>query len=207
MLLGIVVAVLGARFPNGLAFDPRGNLYVTDSIRGAVWRASREGEVELWLEHESLAGTAVLNPFPLGANGIVYSRGRLLVANTERMQIVEIPISRSGAAGVPSIVHAFDGAGDFVDGLEVDVFGNIYVLLPATSELVRIDPTGRVTTLADAGDGLSMPASLTFGARGDDRRTLYITNFSLPDFVPEPMPGVIALDVPFPGASGSGAQR
>lgn len=176
-------------FPNALAFDHRGNLYVTDSIRGAVWRVSRSGEVELWAEHEALAGTAVVNPFPLGANGIAYSRGRLYVANTEKMQVVEIPISRSGAAGPPRIVHAFGGAGDFLDGITADPRGNLYVLLAAASELVRIDRSGRVTTLAGAGDGLSMPASLTFGAR----RTLYITNFSLPDFVPEPMPGVVAL--------------
>ncbi len=183
-------------FPNALAFDHRGNLYVTDSIRGAVWRLSRDGDVELWLEHEALAGTAVLNPFPLGANGIAYSRGRLYVSNTEKMQVVEIPVSRSGAAGSPSIVHAFHGPSDFVDGVAVDVLGDLYVLLPAASELVRIDRRGRATTLASAEDGLSMPASLTFGARGNGRRTLYITNFSLPDFVPAPMPGVIALDVP-----------
>jgi sugar lactone lactonase YvrE len=184
-------------FPNALVFDRRGDLYVTDSIRGAVWRVSRDGDVELWIEHEALAGTAVLNPFPLGANGIASSRDRLYVANTEKMQVVEIPISRSGAAGTPSIVHAFDGPTDFLDGVAVDVLGNLYVLLPATSELVRIDGGG-ATTLAGAGDGLSMPASLTFGARGDGRRTLYVTNFSLPDFVPSPTPGVIALNVPFP---------
>jgi hypothetical protein len=103
-------------FPNGLAFDHRGNLYVTDSIRGAVWRLARNGDVELWREHESLAGTAVLNPFPLGANGIAYSRGRVIVANTEKMQVVEIPISRSGAAESPRIVHAFNGPLDVMKG-------------------------------------------------------------------------------------------
>ena len=56
-------------FPNGLAFDRRGNLYVTDSIAGAIWRLSRDGEVERWIEHEALAGTAVLNPFPLAPTG------------------------------------------------------------------------------------------------------------------------------------------
>jgi sugar lactone lactonase YvrE len=88
---------------------------------------------------------------------------------------------------------------DFLDGVAADVRGNLYVLFPGTSELVRIDRRGRATTLAGPDDGLSMPASLTFGARRDGRRRLYITNFSLPDFIPEPTPGVIALDVPFPG--------
>jgi sugar lactone lactonase YvrE len=36
------------QFPNGLAFDQRGNLYVTDSILGAVWRIPRGGAAEIW---------------------------------------------------------------------------------------------------------------------------------------------------------------
>jgi sugar lactone lactonase YvrE len=186
-------------FPNALTFDRRGNLYVTDSIGGAIWRLSRDGDVELWIEHEALAGTAVLNPFPLGANGIAYSGGRLYVANTEKMQVVEIPILRSGAAGPPSIIRAFPGPSDFLDGVAVDVVGNLYVLVAGTSELVRIDRTGRATTVAGPDDGLSLPVSLAFGPRGHGRRTVYITNFSLPEFVPTPTPGVVAVRVPLPG--------
>jgi sugar lactone lactonase YvrE len=186
-------------FPNALAFDRRGNLYVTDSIGGAIWRLSRNGDVELWIDHEALAGTAVLNPFPLGANGIAYSRGRLYVANTEKMQVVEIPILPSGAAGTPSIIRKFPGPGDFLDGVGVDVVGNLYVLVAGTSELMRIDRTGHSTTVAGPDDGLSLPVSMVFGPRGHGRQTLYITNFSLPDFVPTPKPGVVAVNVPFPG--------
>ena len=186
-------------FPNAVAFDRRGNLYVTDSIGGAIWRLSRDGDVELWIEHEALAGTAVLNPFPLGANGIAYSRGRLYVANTEKMQVVEIPILPSGGAGTPSIIRTFDGPLDFLDGAGVDALGNLYVLVAGTHELVRIDRTGGVTTVAGPGDGLSLPVSLAFGPRGHGRQTVYITNFSLPDFVPSPTPGVVAVTVPFPG--------
>jgi sugar lactone lactonase YvrE len=30
-------------FPNDLAFDQRGHLYITDSAMGAVWRLARDG--------------------------------------------------------------------------------------------------------------------------------------------------------------------
>ncbi len=64
-------------FPNGLALDPSHNLYVSDSILGAIWRIPPGGQAELWLQDESLAGLAELNPFPIGANGVTYLRGPL----------------------------------------------------------------------------------------------------------------------------------
>ena len=186
-------------FPNALAFDHRGNLYVTDSIGGAIWRLPRDGTADRWLEHETLAGTGALgNGFPLGANGIAYFRGRLYVANTEKKHVVEIPIDDSGAAGPPTVVHAFGGPMDFLDGITVDLVGNLYVLVTGANQLVRIERSGAVTTVAGAADGLNIPASLAFGP-GPLSRTLYVTNFSLPGLTPEPTPGVVSFDVPLPG--------
>ncbi|HYN02979.1 MAG TPA: hypothetical protein VE359_11075 [Vicinamibacteria bacterium] len=78
---------------NALAFDPRGNLYVTESSslraplicppqsslgQGGVWRITPRGDVDLWLESELLSGTCTVLGVPVGANGIVYlhSSGR-----------------------------------------------------------------------------------------------------------------------------------
>ncbi len=185
-------------FPNALALDPHHNLYISDSILGAIWRIPSGGRAELWLQHELLAGLAELNPFPLGANGVAYLRGRLLVANTEKKQVVEIPIDAMGAPGAPQIFDSF-GPTDYLDGIAVDVVGNAYVLVAGRSELVRISPSGEAATVATADDGLNVPASLAFGTRSTARRTLYVTNFALPIFTPVPTPGVLALDVPHPG--------
>jgi len=186
-------------FPNALAFDHHGNLYVTDSILGAIWRIAPGAPAELWLQQEALEGLAVLNPFPLGANGIAYFRGRLLVANTEKRHIVEIPILHGGAPGAPSIVYSFSGVSEFLDGVAVDVVGNAYVLVAGTSELVRIERSGEATTIAGTADGLNVPVSLAFGTRGSGRHTLYITNLSLPTLTPSPTPGVIAVNADLPG--------
>ena len=186
-------------FPNALAFDHRGNLYITDSIGGAIWRVPPEGAAELWLAGETLAGTGALgNGFPLGANGIAYFRGRLYVANTEKKQVVEIPIDDSGAAGTPSVLHAFGGPMDFLDGITVDLVGNLYVLVAGANQLVRIERSGDVTTVADTADGLNIPASLAFGP-GPLSRTLFVTNLSLPSLTPDPTPGVVSFAVPLPG--------
>lgn len=194
-------------FPNGIARDERGTLYVTDSIGAAIWRIPAGGAAERWLEHASLAGTGALNGpgAPIGANGIAYDRSRLLIANTELRHVVEVPIERAGAPGIPHIVHTFAGDLAFLDGISVDVAGNTYVLVAGMNQLVQLDRAGTATVLAThAEDGLNVPASLAFGTRGQAKRTLYLTNFSLPPLVAlvgsgPPTPGVLAVEVPLTG--------
>ena len=194
-------------FPNGIARDERGTLYVSDSIGAAIWRIPAGGAAERWLEHGSLAGTGVLNgpSAPIGANGIAYDRSRLLVANTELKQVVEVPIEPSGEPGPPRVLHTFSGDLAFLDGLAVDVAGNAYVLVTGMNQLVQLDRAGSATVVAThVEDGLNVPASLAFGVHGVSKRTLHVTNFSLPPLVAlvgsgPPAPGVLAVDVPLPG--------
>jgi sugar lactone lactonase YvrE len=198
-------------FPNSLAFDKRGNLYVTETysvdedgnfIDGAVWRIPPGGSAELWIRHPFLAGVNFPDipfPFPLGANGIAYRHGTIYVANTEKAHVVRIPILKDGSAGIPEIItDAFDEL--FVlDGIALDVHGNIYALVIAQSKLVRIDPSdGSITTLATANDGLDFPASLAFGTGKGNRKSVFITNFAIgpPGGAG---PGVVKIDVGIPG--------
>src|SRR5205823_13252193 len=73
----------GIQLANGLAFDPRGNLYVTDSRMGAIWRIHRGGSAQVWLQDPVLTGDGSLGLF-IGANGIAFRNGVLDVTNTER---------------------------------------------------------------------------------------------------------------------------
>lgn len=63
--------------PNSLTFDDRGNLYVTESVTGAIWKVARGEHVPtLCLTHE------LLSPPPsgaFGANGIVYENKSLFL--------------------------------------------------------------------------------------------------------------------------------
>ena len=188
-------------------------LYVTDSMLGAIWRIPRGGQATLWLQDETIAGTGALNaligedpPTPLGANGIAYEHGTLLVANTDRKQVVAIPIERDGAPGMAHVLRRFTGPLDFLDGIAVDIVGNAYLVVAGT-QLVRLDHrSGEATVVAGAADGLRIPASLAFGTRATAKRTLYLTNFSPPPLVSlafgagAPLaPGIVAVNVPLPG--------
>src|SRR5262249_43520032 len=65
----------GMVFPNGLVFDAKGALFVTDSAAGAIYKISPSGDATVWASSPFLAGDAKEcggsgNPFPIGANGI-----------------------------------------------------------------------------------------------------------------------------------------
>ena len=171
-------------FPNALAFDKRGNLYVTDTIIGAVWRISPDGSVEMWIQDETLVGFILPDPgappFPIGANGIVYRHGSLYVANSTEAQIVRIPVLKDGSAGSPEIFVKDPVELSVLDGIALDVHGNIYGVVITQSKLVKIDAqTKEIKTLATAEDGLDFPASLSFGTGKGDRQSVFVTNYAI----------------------------
>ena len=156
---------------NALAFDRHGNLYVTDSTGGLVYRIDDKGKATLWSDSPLLRGR---DPDPFGANGIVVLRGKVYVGITDAGVVVEIPIESDGSAG-PARDWVQDDSLGGTDGLAADVAGNLYVVSNWLNTVVRVSPDRRLKTVV-AG-GLDAPASIAFG-RGRDWRYLYITNFS-----------------------------
>lgn len=195
-------------FPNSLAFDKVGNLYVTDSAMGAIWRIPPGDEAEIWFQGTLLTGTGELGfGVPIGANGIAYRQGQLYVANTEKALIVAIPVLVDGSPGEPdTIADLYAGWSPpppppppYVDGIALDVFGNIYALLIGQSRLVRIDPaTGSITTLSTQDEGLEFPASLAFGTGKGDRKSVFVANYAIFNTI-DPEPGILEIDVGIPG--------
>lgn len=205
---GTVVKLPGTEqigWPNALAFDQRGNLYVTESYSvpappispGGIWRIPKGGAAELWLRHPLLDGTGrVQGPAgPVGANGIAFYLGDLYVANTDQGTIVRIPVLPHGDAGEPEVWATLqevpesplagfpNGVGG--DGLAVDVHGNVYVAVVTRLAVVRIDATDRsqetlgvYTFLPEVPflAPLDTPNGLAFGTGKGGRQYLFVAN-------------------------------
>ena len=171
--------------PNVLTFDSAGNVYVSDSFLGTIWRTGPGGGVPTAWVTDPLLTTNGVPPF--GANGLAFNKNfnkketALFVANTGNDTVVKIPVSGVPlSAGTPEVfVNSINGA----DGLIIDEDDNIWVAANQADEIVVLDPTGRVIAkLGDFGGinrhgapiGLLFPASLV--RRG---HFIYVTNLAL----------------------------
>jgi sugar lactone lactonase YvrE len=165
----------GASGPNALAFDlPAGNVYISDSFQGIIWRTGAGGGAAVpWVTSPLLATTGVP---PFGANGMAFNKAQsiLFVANTGNDTIVRIPV----VAGVPGTP-------------DIDDEDNLWVCANQADEIVVVDKTGKA--IAKLGDfegiapdgsprGLLFPASLVFFGE-----FVYVTNLALDlrDFNPQ----------------------
>ncbi len=168
-------------FPNDLTFDRAGNMYITESISGSVYKVEAGSTTaQLWVQDPLLVGDVDVSPvpFPIGANGITYDdeAETVIVANSQVPAIIEIA-DDGGQAGAISVIAAGEhlrGA----DGIALDKQGDVYVVSNFNSALLEVDrETGEVRTVADASDGLVFPSTLAFGQRGGDKKAVFVANF------------------------------
>ena len=159
-----IAALPADGLPNGLALDS-GRLYVTDSVRGAVWRVpARGGEATLWASGPELAPTGFL-----GANGLKVHGGALWASNMDKGTVVRIPLKKDGTAGAAEIrAEQLPGIDDFAFVGRGD---RLLATLDQSDQVALVEPDGTHTIVLDAQDGLQNPTALA--VRGD---TVYVTS-------------------------------
>jgi sugar lactone lactonase YvrE len=177
----VFMTVTGSSGLNGITFDQAGNVYVSDSAQGIIWKTGSAGGAGTAWVTSALLSTAGIPPF--GANGMAFNQAgnALFVANTGNDTVVQIPVT-NGAPGKPSVfINSVNGA----DGLAIDAHDNLWVVANQSDEIDVISPGGKL--LARMGDfegvdrnglphGLLFPASISFS---NDGKLVYITNLAL----------------------------
>lgn len=180
---------------NALTFDGAGNVYVSDSFEGAIWKTGPTGgAASKWAQDDALLKPHG-NP-PFGANGVAFNHDEnnkaLFVANTADDKIIRIPVLANGAAGkAEEFTNSINGA----DGLIIDDEDRIWVCANQSDEIVVVQvvnvpktpatPSGIegkvIAKLGDFGGisrgeprGFLFPASLVFSGN-----SLLVTNLAL----------------------------
>ena len=149
--------------PNDIAITQDDVLYASDpnwkENTGRVWRIARDGTVTLALD---TMGTA---------NGIEVSPdGKVLYVNESvQRNIWAYDIGADGSLSGKRLFQRFDDFG--MDGMRVDVDGNLYVTRYSKGTVVKLSPQGKL--LREITVPGAKPSNISFG--GPDGRTAYVT--------------------------------
>ena len=172
--------------------------------QGGIWMVPRGGEAELLVRDELLTASpailpppsvpsCVVVPFPVGANGIDYHRGDLIVASSERSLLLKIPVNPwnrtvgdievfADLSPYPAFINSWAP-----DGVDVDWRGNVYSALVNAASVIKVSKDGsQIDVVATMDDGLTGPASVAIQERWWKPDRLFVTNLDLgiPNFPP-----------------------
>ena len=170
---------------NDLAFDENGNLYVTDSFAGLIYKVpAGGGAAQVWFQDARLLGNPQL---PFGVNGIrVDKKGkRIYFSVTVRQDfsgaIYRLPLVNSPTAAQLEEFHVFPATpqnpfpAPAPDGIAFAKNGRLYVSLAGSNQISVLNQSGgefrRFT--APANVPWVNPANIAFD---DDRDRILVTN-------------------------------
>ncbi len=176
----IIFGSNGFPAPNAMAFDALGNLYVSDSFQGAIFRIGNARGCTppcavTTVIHDPLLATVGFPPF--GANGIALNadESALFIANTGDDRVLKLDLTTNA---LTVFAESVNGA----DGVAFDDRGRLWVAANQADEIVALDENGRVVARLGEFRGIRFgaPVGLLFPASpvivGGQ---LYVTNLSI----------------------------
>lgn len=127
-----------ACFPDDVAIDDAGNIYVSDLTYSGIWKITPDRNVKLWSADPLLNWSET--SLPLGVNVVVLDKAQKNIyaaTTTIEGRIVKIPINEDGSAGQATI-HSRGHT--YFDGIEIDDEGYIYASEPGVNQIIVVPP-------------------------------------------------------------------
>lgn len=157
---------------NDSAVDPAGRLWI-----GSYERTLKRPLGELYRIDGSLIAATIDRGFEI-SNGIAFSPDGRTMYHTDthpdgRIYAWDFDAARGEVANRRVLID-FAGRRGHPDGCTIDAEGMLWVAELGASQLLRIDPNGRIERAVPL--PVSRPTSVAFG--GDDLRTLYVTSMT-----------------------------
>ena len=178
---------------NDIAFDPEGNLYLTDSLQATIWRIPPGGGTpQVWFQAPTLVTNFSVNGIRLSpdSNRIFFSVSSDSLPTDPAFtggRIYSLPLIDAPTPADLQLVHQYNG--EIPDGIVFGRSGKLYVMLaaPGFSGISILGPTGAevdriVNPPAPPPVGLITPFNSPANAAFDKHGSLLVTNhaFAIP---------------------------
>jgi len=184
-------------WPNGVAVDSSGNVYIADKVNHVVEKVTPSGTLSVFAG-TGTAGAPTAGPatssklnYPMGV--AVDSSDNVYIADTQNMRVEKVTpdgtlsiIAGSGSQDAPTAGPATSSALNQPYGVAVDSSGNVYIADYGTHRVEKVTPSGTLSVFAGTGTGgaptagpatssnLYYPAAVAVDSSGN----VYIADFS-----------------------------
>jgi len=150
-------------YPDALAVDSVGNLYIADSTNNRIVIVNPQGVASV------LAITGLSTPLNLPRGVAVDASGNLYIGDQVNQRVVKV-----SSAGVGTVVNMGSVTLNHPQGVAVDASGNLFVADPGSNQIVKVPSGGTAAVLHIT--GLSAPLSSPPSLAVDRNGTLYIAD-------------------------------
>jgi len=179
--------------PNGLTFDPAGNLYIADTGNGRVRRVDPSGTITTFAGSGIVSGfgaegdPATLTPLNTPQGAVADLAGNVYISDTNHNRVIRVDAAGNihTVAGTGTAGDAGGGGTSLAElyaptGLALDAAGNLYIADTQNHRIRMLTPGGLISTVAGSGasgfsgDGgaataaeLNVPSAVAVDASGN----------------------------------------